>query len=75
MKPVKIPVLTDIIELGDATKAELHKSPRTLKAKTISDALTDDSLNQQIEAAIDAVLPSIKRQLHRQLLSALTKSK
>lgn len=67
----RIPMLTDIIESGDGDKSGLHRNK--IKAETITMALTDDNLNQKIEHAIDAALPVIKRQLHQQLLSALSK--
>lgn len=68
----QLPLLTDIIEHGDEDKADLHRS--VLKAQSISSALSNDNdeLNHKIEQAIDAVLPKIKRQLHQQLLSALS---
>lgn len=66
-----IPLLTDIIETGDEKKAGLHRS--VINAESISTALSNDNdeLNEKIEHAIDAVLPTIKRQLHQQLLSTL----
>jgi len=66
-----IPLLTDIIETGDEKKAGLHRS--VINAESISTALSNDNdeLNEKIEQAIDAVLPTIKRQLHQQLLSRL----
>jgi len=67
----QIPMLTDIIETGDSDKQGFHRSE--IKAETIATALTDDNLNHRIEHAIDAALPVIKRQLHQQLLSALSK--
>jgi len=68
----QIPMLTDVIEPGDSNKSGLHRTE--IKAETITMALTDDNLNQKIEHAIDAALPVIKRQLHQQLLSALSKA-
>ena len=67
----QIPMLTDIIEPGDSNKSGQYRTE--IKAKVITTALTDDNLNQKIEHAIDAALPVIKRQLHQQLLSALSK--
>jgi len=67
----QIPMLTEIIEAGDSEKSGLHRPE--INAETIATALTDDDLNQKIEHAIDAVLPVIKRRLHQQLLSALSK--
>ena len=68
----RVPLLTEIVEIGDHEKADLHRS--VINAESISSALSNDNdeLNQKIEQAIEAVLPSIKRQLHQQLLSVLS---
>lgn len=67
-----IPLLTDIVETGDPELARLHQTK--VDAGSISSALADDDLNHKIEQAIDAILPSIKRQLHQQLLSVLNQN-
>lgn len=77
----QIPLLTDIVEDGDPEMARQHQEKQAsevldvVDAGSISSAFADNDLNQKIEQAIDAVLPSIKRQLHQQLLSALNRTK
>ncbi|MDH5516760.1 MAG: hypothetical protein OEY36_02945 [Gammaproteobacteria bacterium] len=63
-----IPLLSDIIEAGDAEKAGLHQLPDDKIHLLNND---EEVLNQKIEHAIDAALPAIKRQLQHQILSAL----
>jgi len=61
-------LLTDIIEAGDSDKADLYR----LKTDNSSVADFSDSLEQQIDAAIDNALPKIKQQLKQELLAALS---
>lgn len=90
----QIPLLTDIIKVGDKSKAGLHNTAPdqpeleldtsaqilnepfdfSIEDETEVHIATPLQLSQQIENAIDAVLPDIKRQLHDQLLEELTKS-
>ena len=61
-------LLTDIIEAGDSEKADLYR------LQTNSSSVSDfsDSLEQQIDAAIDNAMPKIKQQLKQELLAALS---
>ena len=65
------PLLTNIIEAGDATKAGLFRPPKEDTEDKLN--LNEDKLEQQINHAIDAALPEIKRQLQQELLATLSK--
>lgn len=67
----QIPLLTDIIEPGIPEKAGLYDHIN----KTGIHLMTTDeeALSHEIEKAIEAALPAVKRQLHQQILSALIK--
>ena len=68
----QIPLLTNIIEAGDAAKAGLHHELKEPLAE-VSLKSDENRLEQQINHAIDAALPEIKRQLQRELLATLSK--
>jgi len=61
-------LLTDIIEAGDSDKADLYR----LNTDNSSVADFSDSLEQQIDTAIDNAMSKIKLQLKQELLAALS---
>ena len=68
----QVPLLTNIIEAGDASKAGLFRPSKEESDDKLN--LNEERLEQQINHAIDAALPEIKRQLQRELLATLSKS-
>ncbi len=64
-------LLTDIIEPGMPEKAGLYRQTKKMKIHLMT--TDEEALSREIEQAIEAALPAVKRQLHQQILSALIK--
>lgn len=67
----QIPLLTDIVEPGMPEKAGLYRHTKKTAIHLMS--TDEEALSHEIEKAIEAALPAVKRQLHQQILSALIK--
>ena len=79
----QIPLLTRILEAGDASKIGLYKPevtqeseplPQVAETPLITTDISDVDLIRLIDEAVDSILPTIKHQLYQELSAHLTKN-